>query len=34
MTLASSADRFWRHVVKGPEPEDYWLWTGAVFDDG
>ncbi|GAB7302347.1 hypothetical protein [Clavibacter michiganensis] len=30
----SEHDRFWRYVVKGPEPDDCWLWTGAVSDDG
>lgn len=27
-------DRFWRKVIKGPRPNDCWLWTGAVSDDG
>lgn len=26
--------RFWSHVVKGPEPDDCWFWTGAISDDG
>ncbi|WP_235830850.1 hypothetical protein [Arthrobacter cheniae] len=28
------ADRFWEKVVKGPRPQDCWIWTGAVADDG
>lgn len=28
------AARFWSHVVKGPEIDDCWLWTGAIGDDG
>ncbi|KQQ18765.1 hypothetical protein ASF48_17765 [Rathayibacter sp. Leaf299] len=28
------ADRFWPRVVKGPAPEDCWIWTGAIGDDG
>ena len=28
------AGRFWNKVVKGPRPDDCWLWTGAVADDG
>jgi len=31
---ASIQDRFWEKVVKGPTPEDCWLWTAAVADDG
>lgn len=27
-------DRLWSHVVKGPEADDCWIWTGAVGDDG
>ncbi|HEV7950540.1 MAG TPA: hypothetical protein VGP24_12305 [Glaciihabitans sp.] len=30
----SESDRFWSHVVKGPEPDDCWIWTGAISDDG
>jgi len=30
----SEHDRFWGYVVKGPAPDDCWLWTGAVSDDG
>lgn len=26
--------RFWAKVIKGPRPDDCWLWTGAVSDDG
>ena len=26
--------RFWSKVLKGPGPDDHWLWTGAVADDG
>jgi len=29
-----AAERFWRHVVKGPGASDCWIWTGAVGDDG
>lgn len=28
------ADRFWEKVVKGPRPNDCWIWTGAIADDG
>lgn len=28
------ADRFFSHVVKGPEVHHCWLWCGAVGDDG
>ncbi len=27
-------DRFYRKVVKGPRPDDCWIWTGAIADDG
>ncbi|AMM22894.1 hypothetical protein AX769_22440 (plasmid) [Frondihabitans sp. PAMC 28766] len=27
-------ERFWSHVVKGPEADDCWFWTGAISDDG
>jgi hypothetical protein len=27
-------DRFWEKIVKGPRPQDCWIWTGAVADDG
>ncbi|AMM22598.1 hypothetical protein AX769_20860 (plasmid) [Frondihabitans sp. PAMC 28766] len=27
-------ERFWSHVVKGPESNDCWFWTGAISDDG
>lgn len=30
----SEQDRFWTYVVKGPEPDDCWLWIGAISDDG
>ena len=30
----SEADRFWTHVVKGPDANDCWIWTGAISDDG
>jgi hypothetical protein len=26
--------RFWSHVVKGPEVDDCWIWSGAISDDG
>lgn len=28
------ADRFFSHVVKGPQSHHCWLWCGAVGDDG
>lgn len=34
MLPASEQERFWSHVVKRPEAEDCWFWTGAVSDDG
>ncbi|GAA4266584.1 hypothetical protein [Frondihabitans peucedani] len=34
MTTRSEVDRFWSHVVKGPEADDCWFWTGAISDDG
>lgn len=30
----SDLHRFWSLVIKGPEPDDYWLWVGAIGDDG
>lgn len=30
----SDAERFWPYVVKGPDDDDCWIWTGAVGDDG
>lgn len=27
-------ERFWSKVIKGPRPDDCWLWIGAVSDDG
>jgi hypothetical protein len=30
----TEVERFWSHVVKGPEPDDCWFWTGAISDDG
>ena len=30
----TEGERFWSHVVKGPAPEDCWLWIGAISDDG
>ncbi len=32
--MRTTADRFWSHVTKGPSPEDCWIWTGAIGDDG
>lgn len=26
--------RFWAKVIKGPRPDDCWLWVGSVSDDG
>lgn len=30
----SEEERFWTYVVEGPAPDDCWIWTGAVSDDG
>ncbi|ROQ30259.1 hypothetical protein EDF46_3572 [Frondihabitans sp. PhB188] len=30
----SELERFWSFVVKGPERDDCWFWTGAISDDG
>jgi len=30
----TETERFWSYVVKGPLPDDCWLWTGAISDDG
>lgn len=27
-------ERFWSHVIKGPGPDDCWIWVGAISDDG
>lgn len=27
-------DRFWSYVLRGPERDDCWFWTGAIADDG
>ncbi|PPF28031.1 hypothetical protein C5C18_11835 [Rathayibacter tritici] len=29
-----TSDRFWSRVIKGPDPSDCWIWTGAIGDDG
>lgn len=34
MTRPGELERFWSHVVKGPDPDDCWIWTGAISDDG
>ena len=34
MVFEVLADRFFSHVVKGPEVHHCWLWCGAVGDDG
>lgn len=34
MGRRSEQERFWTHVVKGPGPQDCWLWVGAIADDG
>ncbi|WIB62071.1 hypothetical protein DEJ13_17940 (plasmid) [Curtobacterium sp. MCLR17_007] len=31
---STAPDRFWSHVVKGPNRSDCWIWTGAIGDDG
>jgi hypothetical protein len=33
-TPTTAAERFWSHVVRGPETNDRWVWTGAVGGDG
>lgn len=33
-TRPTEHDRFWAKVIKGPRPNDCWIWTGAVADDG
>lgn len=30
----SELERFFEKVVKGPEPDDCWIWVGAIGDDG
>lgn len=32
--IGNDVERFWSYVVKGPEADDCWLWTGAISDDG
>lgn len=34
MSARSVEERFFSHVVKGPESHHCWLWCGAVGDDG
>ena len=34
MSARSLEERFFSHVVKGPQPYHCWLWCGAVGDDG
>lgn len=36
LTVGNQAeqDRFWSHVVRGPDRRDCWIWTGAIADDG
>lgn len=31
---STAPDRFWSHVVKGPNRSDCWIWIGAIGDDG
>lgn len=31
---AADVERLWKYVVKGPDADDCWIWTGAVGDDG
>ncbi len=31
---SSDVERFYSHVLKGPEPDSCWLWLGAISDDG
>jgi hypothetical protein len=30
----NESQRFWDKVIKGPRPNDCWLWVGAIADDG
>lgn len=32
--VRDEGERFWSHVIKGPAPEDCWIWVGAISDDG
>lgn len=32
--VRDEGERFWPHVIKGPEPEDCWIWVGTISDDG
>ncbi|MHA7174861.1 hypothetical protein ACX80B_17535 [Arthrobacter monumenti] len=32
--MKTEAQRFWAKVIQGPRPNDCWLWTGAIADDG
>lgn len=34
MPNTRASDRFWSKVLKGPGPEDHYLWLGAIADDG
>lgn len=27
-------ERFYAHVLQGPSADSWWLWTGAISDDG
>ncbi|MFK4298560.1 hypothetical protein ABH924_003731 [Arthrobacter sp. GAS37] len=33
-SAGEGGDRFWSKVLKGPGPDDHWLFLGAVADDG
>lgn len=30
----SAEHRFWSKVIRGPRPEQCWIWVGAIADDG
>ena len=32
--MSDEQERFWSKVIKGPDPDDCWIWTGAIGDDG
>lgn len=32
--MVTDDPRFWAHVIKGDDPTDCWVWTGAISDDG
>ncbi|QRZ61799.1 HNH endonuclease [Rothia sp. ZJ932] len=32
--MSKEKERFFRHVVKGPDLSSCWIWTGAISNDG